>query len=54
MTGTYAQARSKCREEKQKYGNVLPIDVPIPRDEAEMTSLALTGVDTAWIGIRWV
>ena len=63
MTGTYGQARSKCREENQKYKDVLPIDVPIPRDQAEMESLAKGDLfsrepgyilDSAWLGIRLV
>ena len=63
MTGTYVQARSKCSEENQKYNGVLPIDVPIPRDQAEMESLAKDDLfsrepvfihDSAWLGIRLV
>ena len=63
MTGTYGEARSKCSEENQKYKDVLPIDVPIPRDQAEMESLAQGDLfsrepgfilDSAWLGIRLV
>jgi len=66
MTGTFGQARRKCLEENKKYKNVLPIDVPVPRDQGELESLAQDGLfcrdvdgssfceDEAWIDIRLV